>query len=228
MAEPENEPEVARRRLTRERIIRAAVSLADDDGLAAVTMRNVGAALGVEAMSLYNHVGNKDDLLAGMVDDVFREIELPPEGTDWKAAMRDRAWSAREALSRHRWAIGLLESRENPGAATLRHHDAVLGLLRAAGFSTVMTGHAYALLDSYIYGFALQESSLPFDDSEGAAQVATAIMESFPADEYPHLASFAVEHVLQPGYDFRNEFEFGLEVILDGLERLRNVSSPEP
>ena len=207
--------------LTRERVLEAAVDLADDSGIESLTMRKLGQALGVEAMSLYHHVANKDALLDGMVDLVFAEIELPAAGTDWKPAMRRRALSARAALRRHPWAIALMESRGTPGPANLRHHDAVLGCLRAAGFSVALTAHAYSLLDAYIYGFALQEASLPFTTPEETAEVAQSIMEAFPADAYPHLTELAVQHVLQPGYDYGDEFGFGLDLILDGLERAR-------
>ena len=134
--------------------------------------------------------------------------------------MRERAVSARRVLSRHRWAIGLMESRSAPGPATLRHHDQVIGILRRAGFSVGLAAHAYSLLDSYIYGFALQEASLPFDTSENTAELARTIMAQFPAGVDPHLAELTVEHVLQPGYDYGNEYEFGLDLILDGLEVL--------
>jgi len=184
-------------------------------------MRKLGEVVGVEAMSLYNHVANKDDLLDGMVDAVFSEIDLPSGAADWKTAMRERAVSARTALSRHPWAIGLMESRTSPGPATLRHHDAVVGSLRGGGFSIEMAAHAYSALDSYIYGFALQEASLPFDTAEETADVIQTILAQSPADEYPHLTELAIEHVLQPGYDYGNEFEFGLDLILDGLERAR-------
>ncbi len=213
-----------RARLNRERVLRAAVALADDSGLESLTMRRLGEVVGVEAMSLYNHVANKEDLLDGMVDLAFGEIGLPSGATDWRTAMRERALSAREVLSRHRWAIGLMESRSSPGPATLRHHDAVIGTLRGAGFSIEMAAHAYSLLDSYIYGFALQEASLPFETAEETAEVAGRIMAQFPADEYPHLTELTIEHVLQEGYDYGNEFEFGLDLILDGLERVRNAT----
>jgi len=212
--------------LNKERVLRAAVAFADKKGIESLSMRKLGEALGVEAMSLYNHVANKDELLDGMVDLVFGEIELPSGGAGWKTAMRRRAISAREALSRHRWAIGLMESRTSPGPATLRHHDAVLGSLRGAGFSIEMAAHAYSVLDSYIYGFALQEASLPFETSEETAEVAQMIMAQFPADEYPHLTELTVEHVLQPGYDYGNEYEFGLDLILDGLGRARDARTP--
>jgi AcrR family transcriptional regulator len=207
--------------LTRQRVLEAAVDLADDSGIESLTMRKLGQSLGVEAMSLYYHVANKDALLDGMVDLVFAEIELPTAGTDWRSAMRRRASSARAALRRHPWAIALMESRRTPGSANLRHHDAVIGCLRAAGFSVALTAHAYSLLDAYIYGFALQEASLPFTTPEETAEVAQSIMAAFPADAYPHLAELAVQHVLQPGYDYGDEFEFGLDLILDGLERAR-------
>ena len=171
-------------------------------------------------MSLYHHVAGKQALLDGMVDLVFGEIELPAGAGDWRAAMRRRAVSAREVLGRHPWAIALMESRRTPGPANLRHHDAVIGCLRRAGFPVALTAHAYSILDAYIYGFALQEASLPFGTPEETAEVATQIMDAFPADAYPHLAELAVEHVLRPGYDYGDEFEFGLKLILDGLERL--------
>jgi AcrR family transcriptional regulator len=211
-------------RLNRDRVLRVAVTLADSGGIESLTMRKLGVELGVEAMSLYNHVANKADLLDGMIDIVFAEIELPTGETDWRAAMRRRAVSARDVLSRHRWATGLMESRTTPGPATLRHHDTVLGILRGAGFSIELAAHAYSALDSYIYGFALQEPSLPFDNGEDTAKVAQAIMSRFASGEFPHLTEIAVEYVMQPGYDYGNEFAFGLELILDGLERaLRSV-----
>jgi hypothetical protein len=154
-----------------------------------------------------------------MIDIVFSEIGLPASEVGWRQAMRQRAISARQALARHRWAIGLMESRRSPGPATLRHHDAVLGCLRAAGFSLEMTAHAYSLLDSYIYGFALQEASLPFGTAEETAQVAQEIASQMPAGEYPYLAEFATGHALQPGYHYGDEFETGLDLILDALER---------
>jgi AcrR family transcriptional regulator len=206
-----------RTRLSRERVLAGAVAFADERGIESLTMRKLGEALGVEAMSLYNHVANKDQLLDGMVDIVFSEVGLPSGEVDWKTAMRRRAVSARQVLSRHRWAIGLMESRTSPGPATLRHHDAVIGCLRQAGFSVAMAAHAFSLLDSYVYGFALQEATLPFDTAEQTAEVAEMILSSLQPGEYPHLTELAVEHVLKPGYDYGNEFGFGLELILDGL-----------
>lgn len=207
--------------LSREHVLRAAVPLADEEGVASLSMRKLAAKLGVKAMSLYHHVANKDEVLGGMIDIVFSEIELPTSGADWKASMRQRAFSARQALTRHAWALGLLDSRANPGPATLRHHNAVIGSLREAGFSVAMAAHAFSVLDSYIYGFVLQELNLPFDTSEELGAVAEAIFQQMPADEYPHLTELMVEHALKPGYAHANEFEFGLELILGGLERLR-------
>jgi AcrR family transcriptional regulator len=212
--------------LTRERILRAAVALADRDGVGALSMRRLARELEVEAMSLYHHVAGKDALLDGMVDLVFGEIELPAAGAGWKTAMRRRAVSARVALRRHPWAINLMESRRTPGPANLRHHDAVIGCLRQAGFSVALTARAYSLLDAYIYGFAVQEASLPFDTPEETAEVAQAIMAELSAGTYPHLAELASEHVLQPGYDYGDEYEAGLDLILDGLERAAMAAGP--
>jgi AcrR family transcriptional regulator len=209
--------------LTRERVLQAAVALADRGGVRSLSMRKLAQELGVEAMSLYHHVANKDDILDGIVDVVFGEIDLPDASVeaDWKAAMRRRAISAREVLRRHPWATGLMESRSTPGPATLRHHDGVLRVLRTAGFSVELSAHAFSVLDSYIYGFALQEANLPFQDSEELAAVADTILSNLPADEYPYFTEIAVEHALQPGYSYGNEFLFGLDLILDGLDRAR-------
>jgi AcrR family transcriptional regulator len=173
----------------------------------------------VEAMSLYHYVASKDDLLDGMIDVVFGEIALPSHCDDWKGAMRQRALSARRVLSRHGWAIRFMESRTSPGPATLRHHDAVLGCLRNAGFSIQLAASAFSVLDSYIYGFALQEKGLPFDSPEETAELAQVMLAQFPVDRFPHLYRFTAEHVMRPEYDYAKEFEFGLDLILDGLER---------
>ncbi|MEA2526660.1 MAG: hypothetical protein QOF73_3887 [Thermomicrobiales bacterium] len=209
--------------LSRERVLQTAVSLADAGGIAALSMRRLAQDLGVEAMSLYRHVRNKGDLVDGMVDLVFDEIGLPPSGGDWTTAMRQRATAVRAVLARHPWSIGLMESRSQPGPATLRHHDAVIGRLRAAGFSIAMAAHAYSVLDSYVYGFAFQQASLPFMTPEEVVELAERIFRHFPPDAYPHLAELAVQHILQPGYDHADEFAFGLELILDGLERRRDT-----
>jgi AcrR family transcriptional regulator len=206
--------------LSRERLVRGAIAIADAAGIGALTMRSLAQELGVKPMSLYHHVANKDEILDGIIDAVFSQIELPPADAGWRAAVRYRAISARDVLARHPWAIPLMESRTHPGPATLRQHDAMIGTLGRAGFSLPMTAHAYSLLDSYVYGFALSEAALPFDSPDTVPDVASAILAQFPAAEYPHLAELATEHVLQPGYDHGNEFEFGLDLILDGLDRL--------
>jgi AcrR family transcriptional regulator len=213
-----------RPRLSRDRVLRAATGLADAEGIESLTMRRLGEELGVEAMSLYRHVANKVDLLDGMIDGVFAEIDLPSARTDWTTAMRQRAISVRAVMSRHPWATGLMESRTTPGPATLRHHDAVIGTLRGAGFSIALAAHAFSALDSYIYGFALQEASLPFDTAEETTELAQAILARMSPDAYPHLTEMATEHVLQPGYDYGDEFEFGLDLILDGLQQARHAT----
>ncbi|MGZ8725715.1 TetR/AcrR family transcriptional regulator [Aeromicrobium sp.] len=219
MSEPVIVSPQERAPLSRERVLRGAVAVADAGGIGALTIRTLAKKLGVKPMSVYHHVANKGEILDGIVDIVFGEIELPSTDGDWRSEIHRRALSARSVLRRHPWGIGLLESRTTPGPATLRHHDANIGTLRGAGFSVEMTAHAYALLDSYVYGFALQEASLPFDGPETVADIAEPMMQEFPAGDYPHLVELATEYILKPGYDFGNEFEFGLGLILDGLTR---------
>jgi AcrR family transcriptional regulator len=209
--------------LTRERVLQTAVRRADQGGIASLSMRKLGQELGVEAMALYHHFANKDDLVDGMVDLVFGEIELPPSTRDWRTAMRQRAIGVRDALLRHRWAVGLMESRRRPGPANLRHHDAVIGSLRAGGFDIGMAAHAYSVLDSYIYGFALTKMNLPFETSDDVADVAQSMLQPFPPDEYPHMLEILTDHVMKPGYNYGEEFEYGLDLILDGLERVRGA-----
>ena len=218
MSEPTQVSRETRPSLSRDRVLRGAVAIADADGLGSLTIRSLAQHLGVKPMSLYHYVAGKEEILDGIVDLVFAEIELPSPAGDWRAEMARRAHSARRALRRHSWAIGLMESRKHPGPAALRHHDAVLGTLRGAGFSVAMTAHAYALLDSYTYGFALQEASLPFEGPGSGARLAEP-MQQFPVDAYPYLVEMATEHILRPGYDFGNEFEFGLDLILEALTR---------
>jgi AcrR family transcriptional regulator len=208
--------------LTRERVLRAALALVDEGGDEALSMRNLGKKLGVEAMSLYNHVANKEDIVDGMVDIVFSEIEAPvPGDVDWKTAMRRRAISVREALNRHRWAVGLMEGRMKPGPAGLHNHDAVMGCLREAGFEFRAAVHALSVMDAYIYGFALQEKNLPFETAGEVSEVMELqrVHVSEMAD-YPYLVEVATE-MAKAGYDYATEFEFGLDLILDALERFR-------
>ena len=207
--------------LSPERVLQAAIALADAKGTEHVTMRKVGAKLRVEAMSLYRHVANKEELLGGMVDAVFAEVTVPTDAPDWRSAMRERAHSLRAALKRHPWATPLLDSRAQPGPRTLAHHDAVLACLRAAGFSWSLTGQAFSSLDSYIYGFALQEEALPTAPDVDDVELAEQMLSALPEDRYPALAAFVREHVIPHGFDRDEAFEGGLELLLDGLERRR-------
>jgi len=230
--EPATEP---RAPLSKERVLGAAVALAARDGIESLTMRKLADELDAGAMSLYHYVPGKEQLLDGMVDIVFSEIELPSTDVDWKSAMRRRAISTREVLNRHRWAVGLMESRATPGPASLRLHDAVLGCLREGGFSIEMTIQAYSVQDAYIYGFALQEKSLPFDNAEEGAAVAEEQVREFAelaeerqfatlAEEFPYLAEVVAGHVAKVGYDFTAAFEYGLELILDTLDKRRDTA----
>lgn len=212
------EPTTQRGRLTRDRVLEAATALADRDGIAALTLRSLAAELGVKPMSVYHHVAGKEAILDGLVDRVFAEVGVPTD-VGWREAMAERARSMRAALKRHPWAVTLMDSRSSPGPATLRHHDAAIGVLRRQGFSVAMAAHAFALLDAFIYGFAVQESSLPFEGPAELARIAEPILTDAVAQELPYFVELATEHALAPGYDFGEEFDFGLELILDGLER---------
>ncbi|OUC99196.1 TetR/AcrR family transcriptional regulator [Streptosporangium minutum] len=206
-------------------MLEAAIRIADRGGVEAITMRRVAQELGVEAMSLYHHVPNKDAILDGVVDMVFAAIELPgTECGDWRDAIRTRASSARAVLSQHSWALGLMDSRRTPGPATLRHHDAVLGVLREAGFTLPMAAHAVSLIDSYVGGFVLQEANLPVTTPDDVGEVAGDILDHLPAGEFPYLTEMIVDHALQPGYDHTSEFGYGLALILDALEARRRQS----
>ena len=219
---PKNRVEL-RTPLNRERVLQKGIELADVSGIDRLTMRNLGEELGVEAMSLYNHVANKTDLLNGMIDAVFGEIELPSHNDDWKTALRKRSVSLRDMLKRHPWANGLMDSAATPGAATLRHHDRVIGTFRNAGFSLASTAHALAVLDSYVYGFAKQDRALPFDTEEEAAAMGQVFLAHLPASQYPYLHEFTAKHVLRAGYSFGKEFLHGLDLVLDALERDRDA-----
>ncbi|MGC5224469.1 TetR/AcrR family transcriptional regulator C-terminal domain-containing protein [Micromonospora sp. DT81.3] len=210
-----------RERLSRDRVIAAAITLADAIGLDGLTMRRLGEELNVEAMSIYNHVSNKEDLINGMADAVFAEIELPSHSDEWKTAIRKRSISFREVLARHSWATTVRDSGTNPGHATLRHHDRVIGTLRNGGFSVDKAAHAISAVDSYIYGFAMQEKSLPFTTPEETAAMAEIMLSQIPKTEYPYLAELTADHVLRPGYFYGDEFLIGLDLMLDGLEGMR-------
>ena len=213
-------PAAKRQPLNRDRVLREAVAMVDEEGIDALSMRRLARRLGVEAMSIYYHVENKDALLDGMIDLIMEEIELPEPNADWLPGNRRRAISLHDMLTRHAWAAPLMESRRKPGPVALRYYDAVLGSFRTAGFSVPMAAHAFAAIDAYVYGFGLQELSLPFDEVP-VEEIAQALLEALPPDEYPHLAEMITDHALQPGYDYGAEFEWGLDLILDGFDRLR-------
>ena len=217
-------PPRTRKPRTRDRVLRAAIALADEGGFESLTMRKLAKQLGVEAMSLYTHVAGKEDILDGLVDIVFSEIEVAAPGElDWKTAMRARALSVRDALNRHRWAVGLMEGRMNPGPATIRNHDAVMGCLREGGFPFRAAVHAYSCMDAYIYGFALQEKHLGFETPEHSAEKIDSQRANVPnMDEFPYLLEIATEFA-DGGYDYATEFEFGLDLILDALDRHRSA-----
>jgi AcrR family transcriptional regulator len=205
--------------LSRDRVLRAALELADEGGIGALTMQQIGRRLGVEAMSLYRHVRNKDDILDGIVDLVFAEIELPADRSSRRMALRARSISARAALRRHPWAITLVETRMAPGPANLRSHEDTLTVLLESGCSATMATHAYNLIDSYVLGFALQEVNLPFTNAEELAAVGEPLAAQMPVDQYPNLVRVSGE-LLASGFAYGDEFEFGLDLILDGIERV--------
>jgi len=207
--------------IDRERVLAAAIGVADEGGAAALTMRAVAHRLGTSPMAIYHYVANKDEILDGLVDLVFAEVDLPVAGEPWRGEIGRQMGSMREVLRRHPWAISLVESRTSPGPATLTHHEAMLATLRQGGFSLVAAAHAYALVDSYVYGFAVQETSLPIGKPEDAGELAAGIMATFEG-AYPYMAEIATEHVMLPGYDFGDEFDVGRELVLDALETLRN------
>jgi len=214
-------------KITRNGAIAAAVTIADRDGIESLSMRKLARELGVEAMSLYHHVSNKSDILDGMVDVAFTQMGALPRDRPWAEVMRVRAHAMRTVLRRHPWALGLLESRTTPGPATLQQHDDVLRCLREAGFTLADAGHALALLDSYIFGFVLQEITLPFETSEELVEVTDSILAAQAAEAYPYLTQMAQEHVMQPGYSFGNEFDYGLDLILNGLSVVQADPRPE-
>lgn len=206
--------------LTRERVLGVAILLADENGLESLSMRKLGQRLGVEAMSLYNHVAGKDDILDGMVDLVVSEIELPSDTADWKEAMRRRAISALAVFSHHSWASGLIDSRESSGPARLHYFDWMLGTLRRAGFTLELAAHAFSILDSYIYGFGRQQLNMSTGPDIRPEEMAETFLSAIPAEEYPDLREMVVEYAMKSGHDESADFEFGLNLILDGLERL--------
>ena len=221
MSTNEERPVASDAGLSAQRVVVEAVRLADRDGVDGLSMRRLAGELGAGAMSLYHYVANKDELLDAMIDVVFGEIELPPDDTDWQSALRRRATSARHVLARHPWAVSLMESRTTPGPANLRHREAVAACLRRAGFSVVMATHANWVLDSYVYGFALQEAALPFDTAQELSDLTDDVyLPQLPPDEFPYLNESAAA-LAAAGYDPAEEFLFGLDLVLGALEPLR-------
>jgi AcrR family transcriptional regulator len=218
MGQPETEP------LSKDLVVQTAITLADRHGLEWLSMRKLADELGAGAMSLYYYVPNKEELVDEMIDVVFGEIEPPPLGIDWKAAMRRRAVSTREALNRHRWAVGQMEGRMKVGPNSIQLREAILGCLRQAGFSIAMTVQAYSVQDAFIYGFALQEKGLPFESAEESTEVAEATTQQVAdlAESFPYLAEVVAGHVATVGYDFGQAFTFGLDLILDALDEQRD------
>jgi AcrR family transcriptional regulator len=213
----------ARLPLNRDRIFAAAVEIADERGVGSVTMREVASRLRVEAMSLYNHVANKDDILDGMVDMVIDQFDLPEDTDHWREAMRHRAISAHKLFALHPWVPPLLDSRKSSGPSRLRYFEWVLKTLFQAGFSLTGAGRAFSLLDSYIYGFSIQQLNATADGDTSPEEMAAAILESIPAEKYPNLHRMAMNSMLN-GYDVEADFAFGLELILEGLEQILKAS----
>jgi AcrR family transcriptional regulator len=212
--------------LNRDRVLSAAVEIADERGVGAVTMREVASRLGVEAMSLYNHVANKDDILDGMADLVAEQFDLPEDVDHWREAMRRRAVSAHEVFGRHPWAPMLFDSRESSGPSRLRYFDWVLGTLMKAGFSVDDAARAFSLLDSYVYGFGIQQFNVSASVDASTEEMAEAILAYIPPEKYPYLHRMA-SHAMQVGYDAEADFDFGLVIVLDGLERILEQSRPD-
>jgi AcrR family transcriptional regulator len=217
MSKPMTGGTAERVQLSRDRVLAGAIRVADTGGIGGLTIRTLAQELGVKPMSVYHYVANKDEIIDGIVDLVYGEIDLPVPGGDWRSEMRRRANSARRVLAQHPWATPLLQSRLHPGPSTLRHHNAFIATLRASGFSMELTAHAFALVDSYVFGFALSENALPIHGPVSVADTAASMMEFFDAAAYPFLLEFTMEHVMRPDYDFGAEFDFGLDLILDGL-----------
>lgn len=210
--------------LSRDHVLEGAVALADEIGIEALTIRKLATALGTKPMTIYHYVSSKEEIVDGMVERVFSEIDKPLQEGDWMAALRHRCMSAREVLNRHRWAAPLMESRTSPGPENLGHHEAVLACMHRGGLSWQLSAHAYAILDAFVYGFALQEASLPSQAEGEFVGAARDITAAIDAEAYPHLVGLTIEHVLQPGYEFGDSFEFGLDLVLEALGRCADSS----
>jgi AcrR family transcriptional regulator len=204
-------------------VVAGAVELADAEGLDAVTIRALATHLGVPPMTLYHHVPGKEAIRDAIVDAVFAEVPPPTAGRDWREQLTERSHAMRAALNRHPWAIALMETRAQPGAASLAGHEAVLEVLRSAGFSIPATAHAYAVLDAFVYGFSLQEAMLK---DVGLERAPDDLVAGMALSASPRIAELAREHVLTPGYSFGDSFDVGLRITLDGLESLRTADQP--
>lgn len=211
------QPRAPRNTLSRERVVAAALELADAEGLDALTIRSLATRLGVRPMAIYHHVESKDGILDALVDEVFAGVLRPDPAADWREQLAQRSRSLRAALHRHRWALTVIETRTQPGPASLANHESVLEVLRSAGFTLAATAHAYAVLDAFVYGFALQEAMLASVDLEGSVDELIAGIDFSAA---PRMAELAREHVAGPGYRFGDSFEVGLAMVLDGLATL--------
>jgi AcrR family transcriptional regulator len=212
--------------LNRERVLRAAVKLADERGLEALSMRKLGQALGVEAMSLYNHVANKDDVLDGMVETVAKEIEPPSPDEEWQTAIRQSAVSAHQTLRRHRWAPTLMMSPTSAAGipTRMRYMESLLGRLRDAGFSPDLTYHAYHVLDAHVFGFSLWQATHSLTTREDLSSLAADFLRDFPLDDYPHVAEHIEQHMSEGPHQEVSAFEFSLDLILDGLRKALEAS----
>jgi hypothetical protein len=204
--------------LSKERVLRAAIELADAEGIEALSMRRLAKELGVEAMSLYNHVANKGEILAGIIDLVAGEFDLPSDESDWKVAMRRNAISSRDVLLRHRWATSIWMT-QGGGPARLRNGDWMLRTLREAGFSPALIYHAFHILESYVLGYTLQQLNFPYKGEE-LAGLAADFLEQIPVEDYPDLVEHIHQHI-EPHDEETSGFELGLDLILDGLDRAR-------
>jgi len=204
--------------LNQERTLSVALAVADSEGIEAVTMRRLARELGVEAASLYHHVRGKEEILDGLVETVASKIELPKGFASWRQSISQRAHHTRATLRNHPWAVSLMASRTSPGPATLRLLETGIQYFREGGFSIVLAAHAISTVDSYVHGFVLQEVNLPFRNESELAAMTGAIMDQFSGADFPYLFELTVEHVLQPGYNYGNEFDVGLEVLLDGVD----------
>ena len=209
------------RGLSRELIVDAALRSIDLHGTQGLSMRRLAQDLGVEAMSLYHHVQNKDAMVDGLADWIFARLGLPPKDQSWRDYLVDRAHAQRRELRQHPWALGMLESRSNPGIGVLRHHDAVLGVLRRAGFEIPLAAHTFSVVDAYVFGFVLTELNLPFTGGSNADDFVDAL--ALPEDEFPYMSEFVAAYIVGTDYDYGDEFAIGLGIILDEVERRREA-----